>query len=148
MVMEFAKGGDMRSLLNSKLELQIEEKLLIITQVCLGIDSIHEAHVIHRDIKPDNILFDSRCTAKIGDFGLSKARSSSQSQVDSFAGTIEYMAPEILKEEKYDSKIDIWSLGVVFYELFTGYRPFEGFAGLLMLNILTKSSKELPSHIP
>lgn len=77
--------------------------------------------MIHRDLKPENILVTSDCV-KIGDFGWAVA---SESRRNTFCGTLDYLSPEMLKGEYHDSKVDIWALGILAFELSTGSTPFE-----------------------
>ena len=95
----------------------------IAKDICNGLFAIHKKNFIHRDLKPENILINNQCQIKICDFGWCVelnvgARST-------FCGTYEYMAPEIIREKPYDHSIDVWSLGILLYELLHGYSPFK-----------------------
>lgn len=138
--MENAKHGDLSALMKLP-NIQLEQKLVWFTQICLAVDAIHDAKIIHRDLKPMNIFIDSFGFIKIGDFGVSKAVLNATKKVSTIAGTYEYMAPEVIQEELYDNKIDIWSLGVILYELVCGFLPFEGKNFILMSNIISKEPK-------
>ena len=98
----------------------IEEKIIsfIITQICLGLKEIHKNQLIHRDLTPDNIFIDENNSIKIGDFGISKIIATNK-YTQSRIGKYQYFAPEIEMGEKYNNKIDIYSLGYIMYELFT-----------------------------
>ena len=89
-----------------------------------AINHCHAQNVVHRDIKPDNIMITANNTVRLIDFGLSKA-SRNNRQLTTMAGTPYYMAPEVL-EGAYSKKADIWSLGVLLYTLVCGYLPFQG----------------------
>ena len=89
-----------------------------------AINHCHAVNIVHRDIKPDNIMITENNTVRLIDFGLSKANKNGQS-LHTVAGTPYYMAPEVL-EGSYTSKADIWSLGVLLYTLVSGYLPFQG----------------------
>ena len=99
----------------------IDQKLItdIILQICRGLKEIHDHKIIHRDLTPDNILINENNKIKIGDFGVSKMLSTHKNYAKSNAGKLHYNAPEIEKNEKYDYKVDIYSLGCIMYELFT-----------------------------
>ena len=100
----------------------IEEKIIynIIKQICLGLKEIHSKNIIHRDLKPENIFMNKNNEIKIGDFGISKELNSYKAitKTNNNLGTLYYIAPEILKNGKYNNKADIWSLGCIIYELF------------------------------
>ena len=99
----------------------IDEKIIenIIIKICLGLKEIHKHKIIHRDLKPENIFMNEKNEIKIGDFGISKLLNSTMYASTTNIGTIYYMAPEIITQKKYDSRVDIYSLGCIIYELFT-----------------------------
>jgi serine/threonine-protein kinase len=107
--------------------LEIEEAVDIIHQVTQGLAKAHSQGILHRDIKPANIMITADGVVKIVDFGLAKlAGQAKLTKTGTTLGTIAYMSPEQLKCEEVDERADIWSLGVVFYEMITGNSPFEG----------------------
>src|SRR5215467_768452 len=109
--------------------LSLKEALDIVRQVSLGLEAAHRAEIIHRDIKPANILITGTGTVKILDFGLAKLASDSQAQsmtrTGQAMGTILYMSPEQLRGDTVDARSDLWSLGVVAYEILAGASPFR-----------------------
>ncbi|HVH88309.1 MAG TPA: serine/threonine-protein kinase [Terriglobales bacterium] len=123
--MEYMEGQTVQSLVMEKRVLPAEQIVEIGIQVCAGLDYAHQMKVIHRDIKPANIMITRPNVAKIMDFGISKAVGSmtSSSQV---LGTPNYMAPEQIKGLDLDGRADVFSFGVVLYEMATGERPFIG----------------------
>lgn len=103
----------------------------ILHQVLLGLNYMHKKNIIHRDIKPENMLLESKSfdniVVKITDFGFAKCYDPFNFEgFDDVLGSPLYMAPEIVKKLKYDSKVDIWSLGVVAYIILSGKPPFPG----------------------
>jgi len=126
-VMEHIEGRDLRQALKSERRFDLSRAVKIITQVCSALDCAHQAGIIHRDIKPSNIMLLQNDKAKVTDFGIAKiADNFSLTLPGHVLGTPSYMAPEQFDGETFDSRADIFSLGVVFYELLTGTRPFSG----------------------
>ncbi len=122
--MEFIKGEELSSLLRRIGRLPADKALQIARQICAGLAAAHEIGVLHRDLKPANIMIDDEGNARITDFGL--AGLEEEFREDEFgAGTPAYMAPEQLDGKSVSVKTDIYSLGLVIYEVFTGKRAFE-----------------------
>ncbi len=124
--MEFLKGVTLKQLLDDRGSLPIGLVMRIGRQVAEGLEAAHGVGVVHRDIKPLNILFDSRGDAKIMDFGLAApVAAKGTSDEGQVFGTPRYMAPEQVKGERVDPRTDLYSLGVMLFELSTGFPPFE-----------------------
>ena len=123
-LMEYCEGQNLRNFIDnySKDNVLIEEEFLyyIIKQICEAIKEIHKENIIHRDIKPENIFINDDNHIKIGDFGISKQFNQNKEYTKTLikAGSIEYMAPEIIKDGIYNKKSDMFSLGCIIYELF------------------------------
>ncbi len=130
--MEYVSGATLRQAIETG-KMKPEEALAIIPQVCEALQFAHDEGIVHRDIKPDNILLDTRGRVKIADFGLSKLLAKDNldltlTQAHHVMGTPAYMAPEQQKSTAaVDHRADIYSLGVVFYEMLTGERPMGRF---------------------
>jgi len=126
-VMEYVEGASLKDL-NEQRELSLDKALDFVIQICSGLGKAHQAGVWHRDIKPANILINRDGRVKIVDFGLAKLQDETQllTQTGTTMGTPHYMSPEQAKGERVDQRSDIFSTGVVLYELLTGQRPFKG----------------------
>ena len=126
-VMEYVEGKTLRELINRNSQFPIPNYFKITEQICSGLQAAHQAEIVHRDIKPENILIDKNGRVKILDFGLAKLKGVSKlTKETSTLGTIHYMSPEQLQGKEVDHRSDIWSLGVVIYEMLTGHPPFKG----------------------
>ena len=122
-VMDYCDFGDLRQILNeiksSGNRLQKIDIYYIIKDICLGLKEIHGKNLIHRDLKPENIFFKRDLKLIIGDFGVAKQLQNGTIHANTQIGTFQYMAPEILLNEKYSNKVDIYALGCIVYELCT-----------------------------
>jgi serine/threonine protein kinase len=124
--MEYVEGESLKDMIARK-EISIIEVLDIALQISNGLAVAHQADIIHRDIKPQNILIGKDNRVRICDFGLVKLkRDLALTQVGSTLGTVAYMSPEQARGEDVDHRTDIWALGVVLYEMLTGKLPFQG----------------------
>ena len=123
LVLEYASGGSLFSFVRKTKGLTERDFHRMFRQVCEGVEYLHNKNIIHRDIKPENILIDHRGQVKLCDFGWSAVNRPSRR---TFCGTYEYMAPEIFENKQYNQKVDIWSLGILLFELLHGFSPFRG----------------------
>ena len=128
LVMEFVEGTTLKKLVGEEREpLSVKRVLDISIQVCEGLAAAHEKGIVHRDIKSDNIMLTSKGQAKIMDFGLAKVKGSTKlTKAGSTLGTAASMSPEQAQGDEVDQRSDIFSFGVVLYELLTGKLPFRG----------------------
>ncbi len=124
--MEFVSGTTLKSLLKRVRRLPIPIGLRIANQVCRGLEAAHEAKVIHGDIKPDNVIINARGEIKIMDFGVSRVASLEAAGTNAVSGTPAYMPPEQFQGAPIDARADIYSLGIMMYEIFTGALPYSG----------------------
>jgi eukaryotic-like serine/threonine-protein kinase len=125
-VMEFLRGQDLSKRMRAEPALALEEKLEIIAELCTGLHFAHEQGVIHRDVKPANIWLVPDGSVKLLDFGIAKFASSTMTRQGSVLGSISYMSPEQVNGLEVDGRADVFSAGVVLYELLTGTKPFAG----------------------
>jgi serine/threonine-protein kinase len=126
LAMEFVDGENLVKYTQRKSLLPLKRVLYIIGEAALAIDYAHTQGVIHRDIKPGNIMILKNGKVKVTDFGVAKAVSSSQTRSGIILGTPNYMSPEQINGQELDGRSDIFSLGVVLFELLTGQLPFRG----------------------
>ncbi|MBX3311918.1 MAG: Stk1 family PASTA domain-containing Ser/Thr kinase [Microbacteriaceae bacterium] len=126
LVMEYLPGITLRELLGSHGNLTQEQTLDILQAIVAGVSAAHEAGILHRDLKPENVLLADDGRIKIGDFGLARATSSATATGQALLGTIAYLAPELLTRGTADQKSDIYSLGIMAYEMLTGSQPYTG----------------------
>lgn len=148
-VMAFYDGQTLKSRLNDG-PLDQAESLDIAHQIASGLVAAHGQGVIHRDIKPGNIIITEKGQVKILDFGLAKLTGGLDlTRTGSTLGTAHYMSPEQIRGETVDERTDLWSLGVVLYQMLTGNRPFTGeYDQAVTYAILNQPAAELPPEIP
>ena len=125
-VMELVEGGSLKGRLDRHERFTIPEIVRIMGEVCAALHYSHQRGVVHRDIKPGNIMLTPEGQVKITDFGIARLENSSMTQVGTLIGTPSYMAPEQFRGEPVDLRADIWAAGVMLYQLLTGEKPFEG----------------------
>ena len=126
-VMEYVKGQTLKDLIKAKGALGTEYATSIALQISAAIDHAHKNHIVHRDIKSHNILIKDDSSAKVTDFGIARAVSSSTiTNTGNVIGSVHYFSPEQARGGYTDEKSDIYSLGIVMYEMVTGRLPFEG----------------------
>jgi serine/threonine-protein kinase len=123
--MEFIEGTTLHELLAEKRVLATDEVLQLTRQICRGLDYAHSNGIVHRDIKPANIMITGNGTVKIMDFGIAKS-GGQVTNTGQVLGTPNYMAPEQVKGRQLDGRSDLFSLGVILYEMLTGEKPFVG----------------------
>jgi tetratricopeptide (TPR) repeat protein len=125
--MEYVEGRDLKTILKERTKLPPEEAADIMLQVCAGLDAAHKENVVHRDLKPPNIMIDIQGRILVMDFGLalSTEAAAGMTRTGALMGTPDYMSPEQATGDKVDARSDIFSLGIIFYEMLTGTVPFE-----------------------
>jgi serine/threonine protein kinase len=148
-VMACYKGETLDKIIERGL-LDTEKTVDYASQIALGLAATHRKGIVHRDLKPSNIFITDEGLVKILDFGLAKLIGDARSlEEDALAGTIAYMSPEQVRGEKTGTKSDIWSFGVVLYEMLTGGAPFGGgYKQAVLYSILNEEPKPLKDHRP
>ncbi len=143
--MELLPGADLESLLRSGEPMPLRERLDVMVQVLRGLAYAHEHGIVHRDIKPSNIRLLDDGTAKIMDFGIAKLGGTSLTRTGYMVGTIHYMSPEQVRAQPLDGRSDVFSVGVILYEMLAGRRPFAGEAAT---DVLYKIAHAEPLPLP
>ena len=126
LAMEFLEGKSLQALVEEQTILPVETIIPMYEQVCSALDHAHRHRIVHRDIKPANIMILESGLVKVTDFGIAKMMSMGMTQAGQILGTPNYMSPEQVKGRSVDGRADIFSLGVILYELVTGEKPFGG----------------------
>ncbi len=124
--MEYLEGRTLENLIKKKAKLNFKIIAKIITQICDALEYAHDKGIVHRDIKPANIMITSTYDVKLMDYGIARVDSNSMTKTGIAMGTPNYISPEQLKGQTVDKRADLFSLGVVIYELLLGRRPFKG----------------------
>jgi tRNA A-37 threonylcarbamoyl transferase component Bud32 len=139
-VMELVEGKTLQALLQERGRLPLDETIALISQVAAALDHAHASQVIHRDVKPANIMIEPGGHVKVMDFGIAKLETGTNlTATGSIMGTPNYMSPEQAKGMKVDGRSDIFSLGCVLYECLTGTKPFQGESvSVILVKILTE----------
>jgi eukaryotic-like serine/threonine-protein kinase len=126
-VMPFLTGGTLASRLDGGRTLTLDETVDLAAQLGKGLDALHACAVVHRDVKPTNVLFDEHAVAALADFGLARGADSTQlTREGQLVGTLPYLAPELIEGEAASPASDIYALGCVLYECLAGEPPFAG----------------------
>ncbi len=124
--MEYIEGGTLQDVIKKSSIKDYDELFDIVRQLAKALDFAHSKEIVHRDIKPSNIMMGHDNTPKIADFGLARLSDSNLTATGTVLGTPNYMAPEQIRGRKVDGRADLFALGVMFYELLTGEKPFHG----------------------
>jgi eukaryotic-like serine/threonine-protein kinase len=145
--MAYYKGESLRQKIK-KGPIPFEKTLNIIFQIAKGLSAAHAENIVHRDIKPANIIITDKGEVKIVDFGLAKLDEGKLTQSLSTKGTIAYMSPAVIRDLPVDHRTDIWSLGILMFEMLTGQLPFEGsYAEPMMYSIVNEEPKLLSQYL-
>ncbi|MDQ0756811.1 Stk1 family PASTA domain-containing Ser/Thr kinase [Arthrobacter sp. B3I4] len=146
LVMEYIKGHTLRDVLKEKGALTPRLALALVDPVVEGLGAAHAAGLIHRDVKPENVLIADDGRIKIGDFGLARAITTTTS-TGALIGTVAYLSPELVMGRQADARSDIYSLGIMLYEMITGRQPFDGEVPIQVAYQHVNSSVGAPSAL-
>jgi serine/threonine protein kinase/Flp pilus assembly protein TadD len=142
--MDFIEGSDLKSILNERGKLPAVETVPIAQQICRGLEAAHLEGVVHRDLKPQNIMVDAAGRVWLMDFGLARSMElSGLTRTGVLMGTPDYMSPEQARAEKVDARSDLFSLGIILFEILTGHLPFQ--AETLMAKLLQRVKERAPA---
>lgn len=140
--MECAEGGELLELIQSVSVVPGDDIVVFVAEIVLALEYLHDKGIVYRDLKPENVMLDRNGHVKLTDFGLAKTI---DDMTQTFCGTAEFLAPEIIKREAYDFKVDCWALGVLTFIMIYGYPPFTGEQDELFSEILYKDP-EFEAH--
>ncbi len=148
--MEFVAGDSLEKILRSGRKLTLLETLSIVEQLCSGLGYAHQNRVVHRDIKPANLIVQPDGKVKIVDFGIARLadQSTRLTKTDAVIGTFHYIAPERLKGEISDGRSDIWSVGVMLYQMLSGELPFNGEDVSTLYKVINEPHPSIRAHVP
>jgi eukaryotic-like serine/threonine-protein kinase len=150
MAMEWVDGRPLRELLDEQKKFSIDRAVLIAIRICDALEYIHEQGVIHRDLKPDNIMVDANDNIKLIDFGIARAsgfRRLTFGKLTKTMGTPDYISPEQVNGKRGDARSDVYALGVMLYEMLTGEVPFRSPHPLAAMNERLLNNPEPPSEL-
>jgi serine/threonine protein kinase/tetratricopeptide (TPR) repeat protein len=132
--MEYVEGRDLRGLIHDKEKFSTDDAVPVVLQIAAALDAAHTAGVVHRDLKPQNVMVDKDGRVYVMDFGIARSlETPGMTQTGALMGTPEYMSPEQAKGEKVDARSDLFALGIIFYEMLTGISPFKADTAMAMM---------------
>ncbi|XP_069597447.1 protein kinase C delta type-like isoform X2 [Ranitomeya imitator] len=147
-IMEHLSGGSLEALIETYGSLNIDNVRFYTAEIVCGLQFLHGHNIVHRDIKPDNIMLDADGHIRIIDLGLAQDGVTSSNNISGVTGTFHFMAPEVLRKRGYGTAVDWWSLGIVVSEMATGHSPFyTGSVSKMAYRAITKGEPEIPSWL-
>ncbi|MEO6700325.1 MAG: Stk1 family PASTA domain-containing Ser/Thr kinase [Jatrophihabitantaceae bacterium] len=149
-VMEFVEGETLREILNGQGQLPAQRAMEITADVCAALDFSHRSGIVHRDIKPGNVMITKAGAVKVMDFGIARALADNAATVtaaSSVIGTAQYLSPEQARGESVDARSDVYSTGCLLYELLTGHPPFTGDSPVAVAYQHVRENPQVPSSV-
>jgi serine/threonine protein kinase len=150
LIMEFVNGGELFHHLKQAGKFSENRARFYAAELALALEYLHSQGVVYRDVKPENILIDADGHLRLTDFGLSKAGLlETDGRTESFCGTTEYLAPEVIRDKAYGFSVDWYSMGLVLFEMLSGYNPFktgEELTFVDQMNLILKKEIRMLNH--
>ncbi len=150
LVMEFVKGRDLKSFFDKNERFDLREAVRVMCELCDALDFAHRGGIIHRDVKPGNVMLDPEMRAKLTDFGVARVQdpgASPMTQAGTMVGTPAYMSPEQITGRPADARSDVFSAGIILYQFLTGEMPFTGAGAWTIAKKIMQDEPALPSMI-
>lgn len=149
LVMEFVQGDDLKQYLDSGKRYSLRESLGIVHDLLSALDYAHRQNIVHRDVKPANLLVEANGRVKLTDFGVARIQDSGEATrtKGSMVGTLKYMSPEQVQGLPVDARADLFAAGIVLYQLLTGKRPFDGESEFAIIHQIVSQNPAAPSSI-
>ncbi|KAL0227370.1 hypothetical protein P9112_014694 [Eukaryota sp. TZLM1-RC] len=142
-IMEFVNGGELFTYLRRKRRFSVETARFYAAQIVLALEHLHSKNIVYRDLKPENLLLDSKGNLKICDFGFAKIV---EDRTFTICGTPEYLAPEVIQNRGHGKGVDWWALGILLYEMMAGYAPFSSENPYKTYKMILNNPLQFPSH--
>ncbi|EXX50706.1 Ipl1p [Rhizophagus irregularis DAOM 197198w] len=148
MILEWASLGTLYAQLKRQMRFVEKQASRYIAQIAKSLKYVHERHIVHRDLKPENLLIDKQGVLKLADFGWATyVQDFTNSSLKTICGTLDYLAPEMVKRQSYNEKVDVWALGIICYELLVGVPPFESIGFPLTIQRIVLDEVMIPDYV-